>query len=108
MDRRAIALKALLNHPEVKLIAKVNHVDNFTLWAAPIVWDTIIGTFEHIARGDDAEVEEYNQLCKDATLTIKGRGQYNEKVDYTMICATQSPLATSICHEAYEEIRASW
>lgn len=99
MDRRAIALKAILNDCDAKLIAKVNHRDNFTYWAAPIAWDAIMGTFQNIAKGDDAEAAEYNQICKDATAKING---------YDYMYSTNSKLIISICHEAYEELQASW
>lgn len=97
MDRQAIALKAILNHPDAKLIAKVNHKDNFTHWAGGIVWDAILDTFK---LQTDAECQEYNQIVNEGTHT-DSRG-------YSEFRTSKSPLVTSICHTAYEELKASW
>lgn len=99
MDRRAIALKALLAHPDTKLIAGANHRDNFTLWAAHTVWDAIIGTFEHLDKSDNATCDEYNQIVNDATVKDFHNGR-----DYSYTWATKSPLVISICHEVYKNL----
>jgi len=103
MDRRSIALNALLSHPKAKLVANANHKDNFTLWAAPIVWDAIVYSFENITK-NGPDCDEFNKLCDEATIVIKGRGQFNQTIDYKIVSPTKSPLATSICHEVYANL----
>jgi hypothetical protein len=110
MDRRTIALKSLLSHSEAKLVANANYEDNFTLWAAPIVWDAIIGTFQNLTK-DDAECDEYNKLCEEATVVEVDRRYYGGSLqstrEYRDVRATKSPLVRSICKEAYEELQAT-
>lgn len=91
----------LVNEADAEQVAKVNHLDNFTLHYATRAVYWIIDSME--ANGGVAEkcVNEYNALCKECYTKPNARG-------HTDFSPYQSPTIRALCKVAYDDLNASW
>ena len=95
----------LKTKPKMGMIARVNHKDNFTLWATPKVWMAILDSFgDFNGYTDKVAMEQYNQICDACTVAVPGWENQAWRAQWGEVRPSKSPLVLEICHKLYEEL----
>ena len=107
----AYATRMLLDVKDCKLVATVNHKDNFHLWAASSVFSFLTDSLGIL--DNDKNVDLFNKLC-DECNRMENDVQYRySTVKDTMFkmertwnnhVPTKSPTIRAICDRVYDEM----
>jgi hypothetical protein len=96
---------------DCKLVATVNHRDNFHLWAASQVFSDMTDSMEVMTKDDNIPL--FNTLCEECNRrehdvqyrysTVNGSTQKMER-DWNNHTPTKSPTIRAICDVVYDEM----
>jgi hypothetical protein len=95
----------LLADPEVKLIATVNHRDNFHLWAASRVFEWMTDSMDVMHR--DEYIPLFNILCGECNRVendVRYSGTQKRERTWNNHVPTKSPTIRAICDTVYDQM----
>lgn len=92
------ATQKLLADPKVKLVATVNHRDNFHLWAATRVFEWMTDSMDVVNRDNNAQ--QFNALCKECSYKAGDRRYGIVYYHHT----SKSPTIRAICDGVYDTL----